>query len=321
MALARQPTFTVAHDDEAQQVWDALLGATPTVNPKYFYDDLGSQLFEEITRLEEYYQTRTERALLERVASEIVATAAPRELVELGAGAGRKVHLLLDAMDAAGRLERCVLLDINRTFLTTSVGRLASDYPNAAVEGVVADFTDDLGLPATEASRLIVFFAGTFGNLPPQASQRFLDRVRQAMGLEDRFLVGLDLVKQVSVLERAYNDAAGVTAAFNRNILAVLNDRFGTDFDPEGFEHVAFWDVQNQWVEMRLRARGSMHVTMPGDPRPLRLDNGAEIRTELSCKFTRESFSARVQASGLIVERWDTDPDKLFALALVRRPG
>jgi L-histidine N-alpha-methyltransferase len=319
MALAPRPEASLTDVNEAQEVWDALMAAPRSINPKYFYDDLGSELFEQITRLEEYYPTRTELALLESVAAEIISTARPRELVELGAGAGRKVHLLMDAMQAGGLLERCVLLDINETFVERSVDRLAEDYPKASIDGVVADFTEELGLPDTDAPRLILFLAGTFGNLPPAGSRRFLDRVGRAMKESDRLLIGLDLVKPVEVLERAYNDADGVTAAFNRNIVSVLNDRFATNFAADAFEHVAFWDADNEWVEMRLRARRPMRVVMPGDPRALVLATGDEIRTELSCKFSRVSFAERAAASGLAIERWDTDPDDLFALVLVRK--
>ncbi len=317
MALAPRPAASLMEVNEAREVWDALLAAQPTINPKYFYDDRGSELFERITRLEEYYPTRTELALLESVAADVVATARPRELVELGAGAGRKVHLLMDVMQAEGLLERCVLLDINETFVQQSADRLAEDYPDPEIEGVVADFTEDLGLPETEAPRLILFLAGTFGNLTPASSRSFLDRVSRAMGKNDRLLVGLDLVKDVALLERAYNDCRGVTAAFNRNILSVLNSRFATSFDVNAFEHVAFWNPDNEWIEMRLRARRPMRVVMLDDPRSLVLATGDEIRTELSCKFTHTSFANRLRASGLAIERWDTDPDDLFALALV----
>lgn len=303
---------------EARAVWQGLLQPLPTVAPRYFYDDRGSALFERITELPEYYQTRTELALLERTAAAIVARARPQELVELGSGAGRKVHLLLDAIRAAGQLRRCVMLDINHAVIEASVARLAAHYPEVDVRGVVADFTRDLPELPSGGRRLLVFLAGTIGNLGPGQLTPFLATVRRSLHGGDRFLVGLDLVKDRARLAAAYNDSAGVTAAFNRNLLAVLNHRFGTDFEPAAFEHVAFWDEAASWIEMRLRATRPMRVRMPGEPRPLVLAAGAEIRTELSRKFTRTSFAAELAPAGLELERWDTDGDRLFALALCR---
>ena len=318
--IDRRRTPTVTGDLEARTVWEGLLQPLPTVDPKYFYDDVGSALFERITHLDEYYQTRTERALIETVAADVIAAASPRELVELGSGAGRKIHLLLDAMRDRGLLDSCVLLDINATFLEASCRRLATDYPEMAVRGVVGDFTRDLDAVGEGPRRLLVFFAGTIGNLAPEARRQFLGRVRRVMGPHDRFLVGLDLVKDRRRLEAAYNDADGVTAAFNRNVLAVLNRRFRTDFDPEAFDHVAFWDADREWIEMRLRARRPMRVRLPSDSRSLLLESGDEIRTELSCKFTTDSFERSLSGTGLGLTHWWTDPDDLFALALVGRP-
>jgi L-histidine N-alpha-methyltransferase len=304
---------------ESRAVWDALLAERPTINSKYFYDDLGSELFEQITELPEYYQTRTELGILEHSAAQIVAEAGPQELVELGSGAGRKVHLLLDAIASRGVPTSCVLLDINQTFLRDSAERLAADYPEMLVRGVVGDFTRDLEAIGVGPPRLVVFFAGTIGNLEPAALEQFLRNTRRAMVADDRFLVGLDLVKQRQRLEAAYNDAAGVTAAFNRNILSVLNTRFRTDFRPEAFDHVAVWDPDRQWIEMRLRATGDMTVSMPGDTRQLNLNDGDEIRTEISRKFTREGFAADLAASNLELCGWWHDERELFALALARR--
>lgn len=304
---------------EAQAVWNGLLAPQRTLDPRYFYDDRGSELFERITRLEVYYQTRTELAVLQSIADEIVEAVNPRELVELGSGAGRKVHVLLDAMRRRDLLDGCVLLDINETFLDASARRLAADYPEMRVRGVVGDFTRDLEAIGDGPRRLMVFFAGTIGNLHPDDTlPGFLAMVRRTLKDDDRLLVGLDLVKDRQRLEAAYNDPEGVTADFNRNALRVLNARFGTDFDPQAFDHVARWEPAAEWIEMRLRARRPMRVTMPGDPRRLVLEAGDEIRTELSCKFTRESFQRRLAGTGLELEGWWTDPQTLFALALAR---
>ncbi len=304
---------------ESQAVWDALLAARPTIDSKYFYDDLGSELFEQITKLPEYYQTRTELQILERSAGDIISQAAPQELVELGSGAGRKVHLLLDAIEARGLPTSCVLLDINETFLRESAERIAAEHPEILIRGVVGDFTRDLEAIGVGPPRLVVFFAGTIGNLDPTALERFLQTTRRAMVADDRFLVGLDLVKERHLLEAAYNDSAGVTAAFNRNILSVLNTRFGTDFRTEAFEHVAIWDPDRQWIEMRLRAAENLAVSMPEDARQLQLGEGDEIRTEISRKFTRAGFAAALAASNLELCGWWTDERELFALALARR--
>ncbi len=313
--------YRVAEDAgarEARDVWDGLVERPPSINPRYFYDDRGSELFEQITRLPEYYQTRTELVLLEAVAAAIIERARPHELVELGSGAGRKIHLLLDAIRDRGVLTSCVLLDVNATFLETSARRLSADYPEMTVRGVQSDFTRDLAALDVGPPRLVILLAGTIGNLAPEDLSSFLAVVRRAMVADDRFLVGLDLVKDQDRMEAAYNDVEGVTAAFNRNVLAVLNTRFGTDFAPDAFEHRAFWHPDRQWIEMRLRARRSMVVTMPGEARRLELAAGAEIRTEISCKFSRGSFTERIVGAGLSLDGWWTDPDELFALALLR---
>ena len=302
---------------EREKVIQDLLRPLPTINSKYFYDDRGSELFEEITRLPEYYQTRTEEALLETIAAEIAAGTHARQLVELGSGAGRKIRLLLDAIAHSGRLEGCVLLDINQTFVLLSAQRLAADYPGIEVVGWVGDFVHDIGAIGSGPERLFVFLAGTVGNLDPTERARFLSDIRSVLGPRDAFLVGLDLDKDAQRLEAAYNDRAGVTAEFNRNILRVLNRSFGTDFKDEAFEHVAFYDTKRRWIEMRLRATRPMFVHL-AEGRFLRLDAGAEIRTEISCKFTRSSFQQSLAGTGLRLSRWFSDPDDLFALALIR---
>jgi L-histidine N-alpha-methyltransferase len=303
---------------EREAVWQDLAAPLPKIDSKYFYDDCGSRLFEDITRLPEYYQTRTEEDLLEAVADEIVDLTGPRELVELGSGVGRKIRLLLEAMQRQESLSGCVLLDVNETFLTFSVEQLAARYPGLAVQGVVGDFMHDLDLIGSGSDRLFVFLAGTIGNLHPERLPAFLAGVRAAMGDGDAFLVGLDLIKDTRRLEEAYNDSAGVTAEFNRNILRVLNRRFGTDFEVDAFEHVAFYNPEREWIEMRLRATRLTSVSMGAVSKPIRFEAGHEIRTEISCKFTRLSFVEALFGTGLELWRWWTDPNELFALALVR---
>ena len=303
----------------AAEVRAGLTARPRSLPSKYFYDDRGSRLFEDITRLPEYYLTRTEERLLAGIAADVVARVRPTELVELGSGAGRKVRLLLAAMARAGLLERCVLMDINASFLSNASQALAADFPGLKVHGLVGDFVDDLGLLGPGGGRLAAFFASTIGNLHPAEVPAFLARVAEHLAPADAFLVGVDLVKDVAHLEAAYNDAAGVTAEFNRNILRVMNDRLGADFDPEAFEHVAFYDQAHAWIEMRLRSRKLQRVRIPAARLDLAFEAGEEIRTEISCKYTRESFAALLPGTGLALERWYTDPENLFALALLGR--
>jgi L-histidine N-alpha-methyltransferase len=305
----------------AAEVRAALAGTPPSLPSKYFYDDRGSRLFQEITRLPEYYQTRTEETILEAVTDEVAARVGARELVELGSGSGRKIRLLLDAMARTKRLESCVLFDINERDLEQSVRALGRDYPQARVRGVVGDFTRGFDGIGPAAGRIVAFFGGTIGNLHPDDVPPFLRRVAALLGEGDGFLLGVDLVKDKRVLEAAYNDAAGVTARFNRNILQVMNDRLGADFQPDSFDHVAFYDERNAWIEMRLRARRPQHVRIPDAGLDLSFAAGDEIRTEISCKYTRESVEERLGGTGLRMDRWFTDEDDRFALALLRRGG
>ena len=288
---------------------------------KYFYDDRGSALFEAITRLPEYYQTRTEERILAACAEDVIAIVRPRELVELGSGIGRKIRLLLDRLHLRGALERCVLFDINARFLVSAVRQLRRAYPALDARGVVGDFTRDLGALGPGGGRLVLFLAGTVGNLHPSELKAFFRRVARILAPGDAMLLGVDLVKAKARLEAAYNDSAGVTALFNRNILRVINERLGGDFDLAAFEHVAFYDARNAWIERRLRANRAVRVAVPRAGLRLRLAPGEEIRTELSCKYTRRSLEARLRNTGLRLFRWYTDPERLFALALlVRNP-
>jgi L-histidine Nalpha-methyltransferase len=305
----------------AEEVREALAGDPPSLPCKYFYDDRGSRLFQEITRLPEYYQTRTEEGILEKIAGEVATGVGACELVELGSGTGRKIRLLLDAMARAGRLERCVLFDINERDLEQSVRALGRDYPGVGVRGVVGDFTRGFDGIGPGGGRLVAFFGGTIGNLHPRDVPAFLARVAGLLEAGDAFLLGVDLVKDKRVLEAAYDDAQGVTALFNRNILQVMNDRLGADFDPEAFDHVAFYDERNAWIEMRLRARRAQTVRIPGAGVELRLAPGSEIRTEISCKYSRDTLEAKLPGTGLRLRRWHTDEQDRFALALLAPGG
>jgi L-histidine N-alpha-methyltransferase len=291
----------------------------PELPSKYFYDDRGSALFDEITRQPEYYQTRTEEAILETVAEEIVSTVRPHELCELGSGVGRKVRLILDAMKRHGLLERCVFLDISEGFLVDSSHQLDEDYPDLEVHGIVGDFLEDLPSLGPGGGRLALFLAGTMGNLQPRRVPPFLRALARQLAPGDALLLGLDLVKDERRLHAAYNDAAGVTAEFNRNILRVVNAHLCADFEAEAFEHMAFYDRENAWIEMRLRATRDMQVSIPGAALKMAFRRGDEVRTELSCKYTRPSLEAILDGTGLRIEGWYTDPEELFVSALLRR--
>jgi L-histidine Nalpha-methyltransferase len=289
--------------------------------PKWFYDKVGSELFEEITRLPEYYPTRSERAILERHAGELAALAGCDTLVELGSGSSGKTRLLLDALAAArpGRTDplHYVAVDVSEDALRGAADGLARDRPDLAVTIVRADFETQLGLLAAGGGRRMVAFLGsTIGNLEPAARARFLDQVRGMLRPGECFLLGADLVKSPDVLVRAYDDAAGVTAAFNLNVLDVLNGRLGGDADRADFAHVARWDAEHEWIEMRLRARRALRWTLAEVGLTVDVAAGEEIRTEISAKFRREPLTAELHAAGFAGSGWWTDPDGLFSLSL-----
>ncbi|MEV8321930.1 L-histidine N(alpha)-methyltransferase [Kitasatospora sp. NPDC059811] len=284
--------------------------------PKWFYDARGSELFEEITRLPEYYPTRAERAILTARAGEIAAATGARTLVELGSGSSEKTRLLLDALRALGTLETYVPVDVSESALTAAGVALAAEYPGLAVHGVLADFTARLGLPPEGGPRLVAFLGGTLGNLLPEERAAFLRGLRAALDPGDFLLLGTDLVKDPSMLVAAYDDAAGVTAEFNLNVLNVLNRELGADFDPTAFAHVARWDPDREWIEMRLRSLRAQTVKIPALNLPVHFDRGEELRTEVSAKFRRERVSAELAAAGLRLSHWWTDEEGRFGLSL-----
>jgi len=304
----------------AEEIRAGLLSDPPEIPCKYFYDDAGSRLFDEITRLPEYYQTRTEERILEARAAEVVGRFRPEEMVELGPGTSRKTRLLLEAAARSGRLERCVLFDINERVLEESGRLLASAHPGLEVRGVAGDFATDLAaLGASSARRLVVFLGGRSGNHVHSDVPGFLARLAAVLREGDGFLLGVDLVKDTARLHAAYNDAAGVTARFNRNILKAVNEALDGDFDPAAFEHVAFYDRENAWIEMRLRALRPMRVHVRGAGVQRAFVKGEEIRTEISCKYTRASLAALLPGTGLRLVDWLTDEEGLFALAVLER--
>ncbi|EXG80126.1 L-histidine N(alpha)-methyltransferase [Cryptosporangium arvum] len=284
--------------------------------PRWFYDDRGSVLFDEITRLPEYYPTRAERSILRAEAAEIAAASAATSLVELGAGSAEKTHLLLDALRATGSLRTYVPVDVSDGALRTASANLLWDYPGLAVHAVVADFERHLGLLPVDGHRMVALLGGTIGNLAPDTRAQFLGNVRAALRPGETLLLGTDLVKSPDVLLPAYDDASGVTAEFNRNVLNVLNAELGADFRAEAFDHVARWDAEHEWVEMRLRAQQAMRVRIPAVDLTVDLHRGEEIRTEISAKFRRERVAAELDAAGFGLTRWWTDEEGRFGLSL-----
>jgi L-histidine N-alpha-methyltransferase len=287
--------------------------------PKWFYDARGSELFEAITALPEYYPTRTERAILEEAAPEIPRALPADTLVELGSGSGSKTRVLLDAFLGAGRLRAFVPFDVSEEALRASVAKLGTDYPDLELTGVVGDFDRHLDCLPSGGRRLVVFLGGTIGNYPPVQRRDFLARLAGALRPGEGLLLGTDLVKDASRLEAAYNDAAGVTAQFNLNVLRVMNRQLGADFDEAAFEHVAFWDADREWVEMRLRARAAHRVRLPAIPLEVGFARGEEMRTEVSAKFRRRGVEQELAAAGLELARWWTDPAGDFAVSLSLR--
>jgi L-histidine N-alpha-methyltransferase len=298
---------------------DVLRGLTASpkgLPPKWFYDDAGSVLFEEITRLPEYYPTRREREVLAAHAADVAAQTRARVLVELGAGSAEKTRLLLDALRAGGTLERYVPVDVSDSALVEAATAISEDYPDLAVHGVVADFVTQLELLPSGESRLVAFLGGTIGNFEPAPRTDFLARVAGSLRAGDAFLLGTDLVKDPERLVRAYDDAAGVTARFNLNVLAVVNRELGADFDLAAFSHVAVWDNAAEWIEMRLVSTRAQTVHVKALDLDVTFAAGESMRTEISAKFTRGRVEREFAAAGLRLASWWTDPAGDFAVSL-----
>jgi L-histidine Nalpha-methyltransferase len=305
------------HDTLARDVRAGLgRGEGRSLPPKHLYDERGSELFDRITRLPEYYPTRCERAILNRQAPGLVELTGARELVELGSGTASKTRALLYAMAGAGALDRYVPFDVDPSVVAGCAHELTDLYPGLSVHGVVGDFERHLVRVPVGERRLIAFLGSTIGNLLPDARAEFLADVRRMMGPTDRFLLGTDLLKDARLLEAAYNDGDGVTAAFNVNVLRVINRELGADFDLDAFEHVATFEPEHSWVELRLRARGAQRVRVPGADLELTLAAGEEIRTEVSTKFTLDVLARDLTTAGMEMEAFFTDPAGMFGLSL-----
>ena len=305
----------------ADDVLDGLTRPFKELPPKHFYDARGSELFERICELPEYYPTRTEMRILTDRADDIIAATGAGELVELGSGAAEKARVLLGAMERAGTLSRYVPLDVSEATLEESARTLVDEYDGLEVYGVIGDFERHLdGVPEGDGdARLVALLGGTIGNFPPGSRRRLLRRIGGLLNDGDRLLLGTDLVKDPAVIQAAYDDADGVTAEFNRNVLHVINRELDANFPIEQFDHVAFFDTDREWIEMRLRAREACTVEIEQVDLTIEFAAGEELRTEISAKFTRERVEADFAAAGLALERWYTDEDNLFALSLARR--
>lgn len=303
---------TTLHAD----VRDGLGSAPRTLPPKWFYDKRGSELFEQITRLPEYYPTRAEEEILARRAPEIAALTRTATLIELGSGSSRKTRLLLDALTAAGTLRRYAPLDVSAPALDEAGRAIARDYPGLTVSATVADFETDLALSDEPGPRLLAFLGSTIGNFDAEQRGAFYRTLSHALSSDDVLLLGADLVKDPETLVRAYDDAAGVTADFNKNVLHILNRELGAEFDPDLFDHVALWNPEFERIEMRLRSRTGQTVEIPDLGLTLDLSAGEDLRTELSCKFRRDTLTAELKEGGFTVRHWWTDPAARFALVM-----
>lgn len=301
---------------------DVLAGLTSTpkeLPPKWFYDDVGSELFDKITRLSEYYPTEAEREILRERASLIVALSGADTFVELGSGTSDKTRVLLEAFGATGQLRRFVPFDVSEGTLRDAAASIAATWPRLEVHGVVGDFDHHLAEIPSEGRQLTAFLGGTIGNYKSEARARFLAALADRMAPGDTLLLGTDLVKDVDRLELAYDDPAGVTAAFNKNVLAVINRELGADFDLDAFEHVATFDREHEWMDLRLRSLTDQRVHVAELDLVVAFVAGEEMRTEVSAKFRPERIEAELGAAGLhLVESW-TDRNGDYALSLARR--
>jgi len=292
------------------------LGARPrSLPPKWFYDERGGRLFDDITRLPEYYPTRAETEILTARAGEVAAVTGATHLVELGSGTSTKTRLLLDAL----AVRVCTPFDVDEAMLRSAAPALESAYPGLEVHAVVGDFQHHLGVLPGTSGRLVAFLGSTIGNLEPPERAKLLNELAAAVSTGEWLLLGTDLVKDEATMVAAYDDAGGVTAEFNRNVLHVLNDRLGADFDVSAFGHRALWAPEDEWIEMRLVSRGAQLVRVADVGLDVEFADGEELRTEISAKFRREGVEAELAAAGFELVRWWTDSGGRFAVSLSRR--
>lgn len=307
-------------DSLARDVRAGLTSRSKSLPPKYFYDARGGDLFDQITRLPEYYPTRTERGILQARAADIARLTGAETLIELGSGTSEKTRILLDALTSSGTLERFVPFDVDTATLTQASATIAAEYPRLDVHAVVGDFERHLGLLPTQGRRLIAFLGSTIGNFDPAQRALLLGALRSTLRPGDAVLLGFDLVKDTTRLVAAYDDSLGVTAEFNRNVLTVLNRELDADFDPGSFDHVAVWNAEQEWIEMRLRSTRAQIARIGALDLDVRFEPGEDILTEISAKFRRDVVEQEMIAAGLEIHHWWTDPNNDFALSLALLP-
>ncbi len=298
------------------EVREGLLRSPKELAPYLLYDEKGSELFEEITELPEYYQTRTEKKILGEIAPIIEERYEFRELLELGSGSSYKTRVLLDEMHQSGQLELYLPFDVSESMVRQTAEELSREYPEMGIYAIVGDFNRHLGKIPSGNHRLLVFLGGTIGNFKPQTAETFLRNVARTMDPSDRLLLGTDLVKDTAVIEAAYNDSRGVTAAFNRNSLKVVNDRLGANFKPDAYEHRAIFDTEKAQIEMHLIATSRQDVRIEAIDLDVRVEEGEYVLSEISRKFTRSTVESLLASAGLEMTDWFTDPEEKFALSL-----
>ncbi|WP_029108477.1 L-histidine N(alpha)-methyltransferase [Mycobacterium sp. URHD0025] len=299
-----------------RDVREGLSQSPKMLPPKWFYDSVGSDLFDQITRLPEYYPTRTEARILRDRSAEIIAAADADTLVELGSGTSEKTRMLLDAMRDGGQLRRFIPFDVDAGVLRAAGDAIAREYPGIEIDAVCGDFEEHLGKIPSVGRRLVAFLGSTIGNLTPGPRADFLGSLADTLQPGDSVLLGTDLVKDVGRLVRAYDDGAGVTAAFNRNVLSVVNRELDADFDLDAFEHVAKWNADEERIEMWLRAEAPQQVRIAGLDLDVAFGAGEEMLTEVSCKFRADGVAEELAKAGLRQTHWWTDEAGDFGVSL-----
>lgn len=316
LALTNYLAEDAAEEALRRDVRHGLAQTPKTLPPKWFYDSVGSELFDQITRLPEYYPTRAEAQILRARAAEIAAASGADTLVELGSGTSEKTRMLLDALRDQGSLRRFIPFDVDSTVLLAAGAAIEKEYPGVEITAVCGDFEEHLGKIPTVGRRLVAFLGSTIGNLTPGPRAQFLASVSESMQPGDTLLLGTDLVKDTDRLVRAYDDAAGVTARFNRNVLAVVNRELAADFDLDAFDHVARWNADEERIEMWLRSTRAQRVHIAALDLEVEFAEGEEMMTEVSSKFRRSGVDEELAAVGLRRTHWWTDEAGDFGLSL-----